>query len=98
MSTSFKKLLPVLNRIVVRRIEPQTKTSSGIIIQKPEQQNYGVVLETGPGAHDQNGKVLPMTVKTGDTVLLPEYGGTKVKLGEQDLHVYKDTDIIAKVE
>lgn len=79
--SAFKKIIPVLNRIVIKRIEPQTKTASGIIINKPDTQNYGVVLDCGPGAHDQNGKVLPMTVRTGDTVLLPEYGGTKVKLG-----------------
>ena len=83
MSTNFKKLLPLLNRIVVRKVEPETKTKSGIILQKPDSLNYGVVLEAGPGAYDSNGKVVPMNVKVGDTVLLPEFGGNKVKLGEQ---------------
>ena len=96
--SSFKKIIPVLNRIVVRKIEPQTKTASGIIVQKPEKQNYGVVLEVGPGAFDQNGKVLPLTCKVGDTVLLPDYGGTSVKLGEQQFEIYRDTDIIARLE
>lgn len=98
MSTNFKKLLPLLNRIVVRKVEPETKTKSGIILQKPDSLNYGVVLEAGPGAYDSNGKVVPMNVKVGDTVLLPEFGGNKVKLGEQELLIYKDTDIIAKLE
>lgn len=95
--SSFKKVLPLLNRIVIRKLEPQTKTASGIIINKPETANYGVVLEAGPGAHDSNGKVIPMALKVGDTVLLPEYGGQKVKLNEQELFIYKDTDIIARV-
>ena len=56
------------------------------------------MLEAGPGSIDSNGKVIPVSVKVGDTVLLPEYGGTKVKLGEQELHIFRDTDIIAKLE
>ena len=98
MSSNFKKLLPLLNRIVVRKIEPEAKTKSGIILQKPESFNHGVVLEVGPGARDNNGQLIPMGVKVGDTVLLPEFGGNKVKLGEQELLIYKDTDIIATLE
>ena len=96
--SSFKKILPLLNRIVIRKIEPQTKTASGIIINKPDTANYGVVLEAGPGVHDTTGKPIPMSVKAGDTVLLPEYGGQKVKLNEQELFIYKDTDIIGRME
>lgn len=96
--SSYKKILPLLNRIVIRKLEPQTKTASGIIINKPDTANYGVVLEAGPGTFDVNGKVIPLSLKVGDTVLLPEYGGQKVKLNEQDLFIYKDTDIIARVE
>lgn len=96
--SSFKKILPLLNRIVIRKIEPQTKTASGIIINKPDTANYGVVLEAGPGVYDSNGKIVPLSLKVGDTVLLPEYGGQKVKLNEQELFIYKDTDIIARVQ
>ena len=98
MSANFKRILPLLNRIVVRKVEPEAKTKSGIILQKPDSLNYGVVLEAGPGAYDNNGKLIPMNVKVGDTVMLPEFGGNKVKLGEQELLIYKDTDIIAKLE
>ena len=96
--SAFKKILPLLNRIVVKKLEPQTKTASGIIIGKPESFNYGVILEAGPGVFDNNGKVVPMGVKVGDTVMLPEYGGQKVKLNEQELFIFKDSDIIAKME
>jgi len=95
---SFKRIVPLLNRIVVRKIEPQTKTTSGIIINKPDSQTYGVVLEAGPGQFDNLGKVIPLSIKVGDTVMLPEFGGQKVKLGEQDLFIYRDTDIVAKME
>lgn len=98
MSANFKRILPLLNRIVVRKIEPEAKTKSGLILQKPDGLNYGVVLEAGPGSYDANGKVVPMSVKVGDTVLLPEFGATKVKLGEQEVLLLKDTDIIAKLE
>jgi len=96
MST-FKKILPLLNRIVIRKLEPQTKTASGIIVSKPDTANYGVVLEAGPGVHDSDGKLIPTVVKVGDTVLLPEFGGQKVKLNEQELYIYRDSEIIARV-
>jgi chaperonin GroES len=56
------------------------------------------VLETGPGSYDVNGKIVPLTVKIGDRVLLPEYGGTKIKLGEEELVIYQDNDIVGKLE
>ena len=87
-----------MNRLVVRKIEPQSKTNSGIILSKPDSQTYGVVLEAGPGYYDNNGKLIPLSVKVGDTVMLPEGSGQKVKLGEQELFIYRDTEIIAKME
>lgn len=71
MSANFKKILPLLNRIVVRKVELDAKTKSGLILQKADGLNYGVVLEAGPGSYDSNGKGIPMSVKVGDTVLLP---------------------------
>lgn len=50
--SSFKRLFPLLNRIVVRKAEQQTKTTSGIIVNKPESASHGVVIEVGPGAFD----------------------------------------------
>ena len=97
MSGNFKRILSLLNRLVIRKIEPEAKTKSGLILAKPDGLNYGVVLEAGPGAYDSHGKIVPLSVKVGDTVLLPEFGGTKVKLGEQELLLFKDTDIIAKL-
>lgn len=59
---------------------------------------YGTIVECGPGTYDANGKLIPTTVKAGDKVLLPEYGGQQVKLGEEEFFIYRDTDVIAKLE
>lgn len=79
-TTAFKRLLPTLNRILIRKLEPQTKTASGIILQKGGDNNYGTVVEVGPGVLNEKGEHIKLSVTVGDTVLLPEYGGTKVKL------------------
>ena len=95
---SFKRILPLLNRIVIRKLESQTKTTSGIILSKTDSTTYGVVVEAGPGIYGENGQLIPVAVKVGDSVLLPEYGGQKIKLGEQELYIYKESEIIARVE
>ena len=95
---SFKKLLPTLNRILVKKIEPQTKTSSGIILQKAESNLYATVIETGPGNITEKGDLIKLTVQKGDTVLLPDYGGVKVKLGTEEFLLFRDTDILGKME
>lgn len=95
---SFKRLLPTLNRILIKKIEPQTKTSSGIILQKPEGNHYATVVETGPGNLNDKGDYIKLQVKKGDTVLLPDYGGVKVKLGDEELFIFRDTDILARME
>lgn len=58
--------------------------------------NEGEVVAVGPGATTKEGKLLPMYVKVGDRVLLPEYGGHLVKLGEEELHLYRDEDLLGK--
>lgn len=68
------------------------------MLQKPEGLTHGVVLEAGPGHHDNNGKLIPLAVKVGDKVLLPEFGGTRVKLGDEELYIFRDSDIIGKLE
>lgn len=95
-STVFKRILPTLNRVVIRKLEPQTKTASGIILQKGDSANsFGTVVEVGPGLLNEEGKPMKLSVNVGDTVLLPDYGGVKVKLDNQELHLYKDSDILA---
>ena len=94
---AFKKLRPLLNRVLVKKAEPLTKTKGGILLpqDRQEQLNFGVIVAVGPGRHLENGELRPVQVKEGDTVLLPEYGGSKVLLGDdQEYFVYRDDDIV----
>ncbi len=90
-----KRLIPTLNRILVEKIVPPSKTSAGILLpEKTAQLNSGKVVAVGPGARDRDGKLIPLSVKEGDTVLLPEYGGNQVKLGDKEYHLFRDDDIL----
>ncbi|KAL5580313.1 hypothetical protein UlMin_012755 [Ulmus minor] len=90
-----KRLIPLFDRILVEKILPPSKTNAGILLpEKTSKLNSGKVVAVGPGARDRDGKLIPVHVKEGDTVLLPEYGGTQVKLGEKELHLYREDDIL----
>lgn len=94
---AFKTLRPLLNRVVIKKAEALQKTKGGIILTsgKEEKLNFGTVLAVGPGKALEDGKTRPMLVKVGDVVLLPEYGGTKVVMGdEQELYIYRDDDLM----
>jgi chaperonin GroES len=94
MSQAFKKLIPSMNRILVRKAEAVKKTASGIILSKGDQPNTAEVLAVGPGSYDDRGQRLPLAVKVGDTVLLPDFSGTKVELADGEFYLYRDTDVL----
>jgi chaperonin GroES len=94
------KFRPLHDRVVVRRIEEDTKTAGGIIIpdtakEKPQQ---GEVIAVGPGARDESGKVNPLDVRVGDRVLFGKWSGTEVKIDGQDLLIMKESDILGVLE
>ncbi|KAL6505808.1 10 kDa chaperonin [Orobanche hederae] len=90
-----RRLIPTLNRILVEKTIPPSKTTAGILLpEKSSKLNSGKVVAVGPGRRDNFGNNIPVAVKEGDTVLLPEYGGTQVKLGEKEYHMYRDEDIL----
>ncbi|MBO0763054.1 MAG: co-chaperone GroES [Hyphomicrobiaceae bacterium] len=91
---------PLHDRVVVRRIEEEEKTSGGIIIpdtakEKPMQ---GEVIAVGPGARDQTGKLIPLEVKKGDIVLFGKWSGTEVKIDGKEVVIMKESDILGIVE
>jgi chaperonin GroES len=91
---------PLHDRVLVRRVEEDEKTSGGIIIpdtakEKPMQ---GEVISVGPGARDESGKLVPLEVKKGDRVLFGKWSGTEVKIDGQDLLIMKESDILGIVE
>jgi chaperonin GroES len=91
---------PLHDRVVVRRIEEETKTAGGIIIpdtakEKPMQ---GEVIAAGPGAHNESGKLVPLEVKKGDHVLFGKWPGTEVKIDGEELVIMKESDIFGIIE
>lgn len=101
MSLPFKTLRPLLNRVLVQVTKPVTKTKSGILLPegKGTKLNFAKVLAVGPGKRDESGKPLPMTLKAGDNILIPEYGGTKVTLSDnEELYLYREDDILGTLE
>ncbi len=99
MASAFKRLLPTLNRVLVKRFEQEARTASGIILQEAADKNVlGEIVETGPGNLNEQGKHIPLVVKKGDMVLLPEYGGSKVKLQGVEYFVYRDSDILGVLQ
>lgn len=94
------KLRPLGDRVIVKRVESETKTASGIVIpdnaaEKPDQ---GEILAVGPGKHNDQGVVQSMNVKVGDKVLFGKYSGQTVKVGGDELLVMKEDDLFAVVE
>uniref|UniRef100_A0A6M2DGU3 10 kDa heat shock protein, mitochondrial n=1 Tax=Xenopsylla cheopis TaxID=163159 RepID=A0A6M2DGU3_XENCH len=99
--TVAKRLLPLLDRVLVQRAEAITKTKGGIVIPEKAQAKVlkGRVIAVGPGQRNQAGEHVPLGIKVGDVVLLPEYGGTKVELEEnKEFHLFKESDILAKLD
>ena len=81
------KFRPLHDRVVVKRIDAEEKTSGGIIIpdtakEKPSQ---GEIVAVGPGGRDEAGKLIPIDLKVGDTILFGKWSGTEVKIDGQDL-------------
>ena len=96
---AFKKIRPLLNRIVVQKPEAVKVSKGGIILKNQETVSWGTVIAVGPGKYLENGTLRKIEIKVGDNVLLPEYGGSTVKLdGDQEYHIYRDDDILGLLE
>ena len=94
------KIRPLHDRVIVKRLEEERKTASGIVIpdaaaEKPDQ---GQILAVGPGKRDENGKHVALDVKVGDRVLFGKYAGQTVKIDGEELLVMREEDIMGVVE
>ncbi|MCA3245391.1 MAG: co-chaperone GroES [Tagaea sp.] len=94
------KFKPLHDRVVVRRLDEETKTAGGIIIpdtakEKPMQ---GEIVAVGPGARNERGDLVPMTVKAGERVLFGKWSGTEVKIDGEELLIMKESDILGVLE
>ncbi len=94
------KFRPLHDRIVVKRIDAEEKTAGGIIIPDSAQEkpSQGEVIAVGPGGRDESGKLTPLDVKVGETVLFGKWSGTEVKIDGQDLLIMKESDIMGVIE
>jgi chaperonin GroES len=92
------KLQPLADRLVVKPIEKEEVTKGGIVIpdtakEKPQE---GEILAVGPGRLSDDGKRIAMEVKVGDRVIYAKYGGTEIKIEDEELVILRESDILAK--
>ncbi len=94
------KFRPLHDRIVVRRVEEETKSPGGIIIPETakEKPMQGEVIAAGPGARDDSGKLIPLDLKVGDRVLFGKWSGTEVKIDGKDVLIMKESDVLGVIE
>lgn len=90
---------PLHDRVLIRRIESEEKTSGGIILPDTAQEkpSEGEVVAVGPGAKSEEGKVTPLDVKAGDRVLFGKWSGTEVKIDGDELLIMKESDIMGVI-
>ena len=90
------KFRPLHDRVVVKRIDAEEKTSGGIIIPDTakEEPSQGEIVAVGPGARDENGKIQPLDVRAGDRVLFGKWSGTEVKIDDEDYLIMKESDVM----
>ena len=94
------KIRPLYDRVVVRRLESESRTAGGIVIpdSASEKPNQGEVIAVGPGTLLDNGEVRPLTVKVGDRVLFGKYSPSELKLDGEEVLVIREADILAVIE
>lgn len=96
MAALARRIKPLFDRVVVEKVIPEVKTKSGILLPDAvaPATNEAIVLSVGTGVRTADGKVLPLVVKEGDRVLLPDFGGTKVTLENKEFYIYREADFL----
>ena len=94
------KFRPLHDRVMIRRIDPAAKTTGGIIIPDTAQEKpmEGEVVAAGPGARNEKGAVVPLSVKPGDRILFGKWSGTEIKLDGEDLLIMAESDIMGVID
>ncbi len=93
------KIKPLHDRVIVKRLEVAEKTKGGIIIpdSAKETPDEGKIIAAGPGRRDEQGKVQPLDVKIGDTILFSKYAGTEIKVEGEELIIMREEDVLGIV-
>jgi len=94
------KFRPLHDRVVLKRVEEDTKTKGGIIIPETAQEKpmQGEIIAVGPGARDESGKVVALDVKKGDRILFGKWSGTEVKIDGTEYLIMKESDIMGVLD
>lgn len=100
MAKQAANIKPLFDNVLIRPLEGEAKTPSGIILpdSAKEKPQIGEVMAVGPGAYDEDGELKPMTVKKGQKVLHKKWGGNEVKVGNEEWLIVEEKDIMAIVE
>lgn len=98
---SAKSIVPLMDRVLVQRIKSEAKTASGLYLPEKnvEKLNEATVLAVGPGFTDSNGNKVTPSVQVGEKVLIPQFGGSSIKLNkEEEVILFRDSEILARIE
>merc|ERR1711974_207172 len=95
---SISSIVPLLDRVLVQRVKAEAKTASGILLPEKnvEKLNQAKVLAVGPGFTDQNGNKVVPNVAPGETVLIPSFGGSPIKVGDDEVILFRDAEILQR--
>ena len=94
------KFRPLHDRVVVKRVEEDTKTKGGIIIPETAQEKpmQGKIIAVGPGGRDEAGKLIPIDLKKGDSILFGKWSGTEVKIDGEEHLIMREEDLLAVLD
>eukprot|EP00929_Paragymnodinium_shiwhaense_P046438 TRINITY_DN2363_c0_g1_i1.p2 TRINITY_DN2363_c0_g1~~TRINITY_DN2363_c0_g1_i1.p2 ORF type:complete len:104 (-),score=39.44 TRINITY_DN2363_c0_g1_i1:272-583(-) len=100
MAGIVKRFVPLMDRVLVQKIKPEVKSAGGILLpdSAAKAPNWAKVLALGPGRLSKEGERVAMSVKVGDTVVIPEYGGMLLKFDNEDYHVFRDEDFMGIIQ
>lgn len=96
MSSVVKRFVPLMDRVLVQKMKNEAKTSSGIFLPDQARQtiNQATVVSVGQGRLLKDGSRVACTVKPGDKVIVPEFGGMSLKMDDEEFHIFRDEDIV----
>eukprot|EP00128_Syssomonas_multiformis_P004476 Colp12_sorted_trinity150504_noHs@13277 len=100
MASAVRRLKPLFDRVLIERVEAATKTKGGILLPEAavDRPVEGIVVAVGPGQMTKEGTHAAMSTKVGDRVLLPDFGGNKVKIGDKEFTLFKEQDLLGVFE
>eukprot|EP00920_Eleutheroschizon_duboscqi_P024330 GHVT01060442.1.p3 GENE.GHVT01060442.1~~GHVT01060442.1.p3 ORF type:complete len:102 (+),score=28.57 GHVT01060442.1:169-474(+) len=98
MASLVRRFVPLMDRVLVQKLRPELQTKAGLFLpESAGTSNTATVVRVGVGRLSRSGERLGMSVKEGDTVVIPEYGGMPLKLADEEYHVFRDEDLIGVV-